>query len=265
MKNLLTGLFAKAILILVVVVFLIQPPISAQTLNDFLEKIFIDADGNAQVSWKFSLIKSGKDIMLLPWNFSSDKVEQSNFFISQNEKTIKLKVDSSSKSIVEIVTSEGTKFVRVDISVFNDSDKIEIKFNKQKFYDLKNTEVEEFGNYTLKKRFVNTTPTKLKNFSSEIIVPAGFVITSVEETIPKQASDDPVSPFALNRTKNQNSVIIKSPGLKLGDNVFIKFRFKEDAKSPVLLIFLSIVAVLYLVYFRDVLKPANGKSETGNK
>lgn len=230
---------------------------SAQVLQDFSEKIYLNTNGNTDIIWEFIIQKNHKDRILLPWSFPESYFNKINFNVYCCSGQIKNESDDSlnNKTLtVALKKIEGTIFLELNSIGIKDSSKLEIKFTLPEYFVIKNEQVEEFGNYTFKKKFVNTTPTQIKNFSSEIILPSGYVITSVLETIPKQASEDPVSPFQISRTNELNSVIIKTPILKLGDNTFIKFRFKSDAKSPLLMILLVIVGGFYLIYFRDIIK-----------
>jgi hypothetical protein len=43
--------------------------------------------------------------------------------------------------------------------------------------------------------------------------------------------------------------------VKLGENLFIKFRFKENNRSLLLGLLLGAVAIGYLIIFRDLRKP----------
>ncbi len=235
--------------------------INAEVLNGFNEQIFMSVDGVANVIWQFRLDAPAKNELHLPWNFSLKNTERIKFdLFVDSKKNVKI-YDSSGEYIapVKLISISGTNFISVNSNYLKNYKTFEIRFTIDNFFNIDSTEVEDFGNYTFKKKYVNTTSNQLKDFKSEIFLPEGFVITSVEETIPKQGKDDPVSPFEISRNKNLNSVWIKSPVLKLGDQIFVKFRFKKETKSPVLFIILSLISLGYLYYFRDLIKPVNEK------
>lgn len=256
----------RIILLIFIVSFTVSDITSAQTLKEFSQKISMWADGKANVELNFIIVKENKDKILVPWSFTKPDSAGVSFNVFLNHKQLKSLKDSSGNKYypVEFITMEGTDFLELNVSSFDDFDTITIKFTVSDFFNIKKTKIESFGNYTLKNKFVNTTSTLLKDFSSEIILPQGYDITSVDESIPKQENNDPISPYSISRKGELNSVILKSSGLKLGDNTFIKFRFKQEKKSPFILIILSVTGILYLLFFRDLIRPISTNKENAN-
>ncbi|HMN47539.1 MAG TPA: hypothetical protein PKD67_00220 [Ignavibacteriaceae bacterium] len=257
MKSFIKKILSNNFFYLILIILSCSNLTSAQVLQNFSEKIYLSTNGNTDVNWKFIIQKNHKDRILLPWSFPESYFDKINFnvYCCNGQKINEINDSLNNMTLTASLKKiEGTVFLELNSIGIKDSSKLEIKFTLPEYFVIKNEQVEEFGNYTFKKKFVNTTSTQIKNFSSEIILPSGYVITSVLETIPKQASEDPVSPFQISRTNELNSVIIKTPILKLGDNTFIKFRFKSESKSPILMILFVIVGGFYLIYFRDIIK-----------
>ena len=127
-----------------------------------------------------------------------------------------------------------------------------VTFPIQQFFDLRKEKIIDFGNYIIKKRYINTSIALIDSFSSELVLPAGFVVTSVDETIPKQTEESSISPFVVQKNDGRNSVVVRTVKMKLGEHAFVKMQAKSGAKSPVLLIVLSLIAMLYVVAFRDL-------------
>ncbi len=234
-------------------------------VRSFSESIAIGEDGNATVSWKITAGSDSVRTLFLPWNFPAGHPLQDSLRVSVPEGTT-----DDSASIVLLPTAvftqrEGVRCVRVHSDNAFPSGSFEIGFNIPGFFQPGRETAGEFGNHVMKRKFLNTTLSEIGEFSSEIVLPPGFVVTSIEETIPKQTEDNPVSPYRLGRTDGRNRIVLTATGMKVGDQTFIRMRVKADAKSPLLLIGLSCIAIAYLVLFRDLITGGNGNAEKPTK
>ncbi len=211
----------------------------SQTAEYLNEKIIFEENGDAEITIDFALDKKMVNFLLLPYNF-----KQLPLNINDNNKNISYKV----------VTIEGNKFIKVTSVDSLPFSKGKVIFNLRDFFVLKNEKITDFGNYTFKYRFINTKFAKINSYMLEILLPLNFNITSVDESIPKQSEDTPKSPFEISRESNRNKVILTSKDVKLGENAFVKFRFKSENKSPIVFILFALAGVLYLVFFTDIVK-----------
>ncbi|MBP1655935.1 MAG: hypothetical protein H6Q31_536 [Bacteroidetes bacterium] len=111
-----------------------------------------------------------------------------------------------------------------------------------------------FGNVTVEHTFRNTTSRRIDRYRGDVILPEGYVVTSVVSSIPEQTEKDPVAPYEILEDSGRSGVSIRTAKLGLGDGALITFRCKPAAKSPILLVALILAGTLYLMFFRDVLK-----------
>jgi len=210
----------------------------AQVVNEFDEKIFFENNGKAKVVWNITFQSSLNQEIFLPYNFNEIK---------------DVKIESENCEAKLIVKGEN-KFIAIR-NVSSSNIKLNLYLNK--FIVL--SESEEFGNYVIKYRFINTTFDKINKFNSYLVLPIGFVVSTVDETIPKQSEDNPVFPFQIGKIENRNSVQLLNSNMKLGDQAFIKLQIKHEKKSPVVFIIFSLFAIGYLYLFRDLISKNQNK------
>ena len=119
----------------------------------------------------------------------------------------------------------------------------------------------EFGNRTVVLSFRNTTTRQISQYTGALVLPPGFAVTSVVSSEPAQTEKEPAAPFTIFETDDRSGISIHKAGLGLSDVARVTFRCKPAERSPLLLICCSLVGVLYLIFFRNVLKDnGNGSS-----
>jgi hypothetical protein len=119
----------------------------------------------------------------------------------------------------------------------------------------------EFGNRTVVLSFRNSTTRRITLYTGAIVLPAGLTVTSVVSSEPAQTEKEPAAPFTIFESGDRSGISIHKAGLGLSDGAQVTFRCKPAQRSPVLLICCSVVGVLYLIFFRNVLKDnGNGSS-----
>lgn len=251
--------YLSGTLYMATVVLLIMLNFSFATKIDSLTEIFkLDQTGKASVTWLLEIRQNFSRELLLPWNFLAEPDLSVEFRIVVSSSG-GLKDDLTSNSNLEnttpafLIEKEGVRFVKI---ILPDTLPVvmKIQFEIPEFYNFQKEKKSDFGNYSFKKRYSNTSISEIKSFSSEIVFPAGFDITTINETIPQQSEDDPVTPYQISRREGKNCVILKSDGLKLGEDVFIKLQIKSSQKSPYLWIGIVLIGMMYLIYFRDLVK-----------
>jgi hypothetical protein len=219
--------------------------LNAQEIKRFNERIFTNADGTASVEWK---IEPGEAKFLeLPFGFKKN----SPFICcgTPDDKII-------------IAEKNNVRYLEIGEEELKGKKEITLRFGISDFMNFNGAEKKEFGNISFKNRFVNTSANRIKEFKSEIILPEGYVVTSVDETTPKVSSSKPDSPFEVISVNNRHGVAIKNSNMKIGDNAAITFKAKKESKSPVFLAVMLLAGAAYLFFYRDVLKaPVNGMAK----
>ena len=112
-----------------------------------------------------------------------------------------------------------------------------------------------FGNRTLTYRFVNSTPTAYGTLSNAVILPDGFVVTSVEDSEPSASDSSTTTPFAVISREGRHGVVIADKDVGLGDATSVTVRFKQRRISPAVPVALAVLSAFYLLRFRDLTRP----------
>ncbi len=116
---------------------------------------------------------------------------------------------------------------------------------------------EAFGNRRVAHRLVQTQPLEIDRYRLRVILPEGFRVNEVLETTPpfnpKKASE---LPFELGEQDGRATAELVAHDLVLGDRVGLELEAKSSKRSSSLLIAGLVVCVLYLFFFRDVLRPS---------
>lgn len=252
----------KLILLLIILSsFLFCISIFAQKPNTYSEKIMMKENGSANIVWKFTVEENTSNELLFPWNFSVKNLANIKFSLYKIGKS-KTNTDSLIQFSVaynpSIVDRDGIKFLSLKIDQTEPNKVWQIEFSLKDFKDFPDNNTEEYGNYSVKYRYINTSFSQIKNFESTLVLPAGYIIVSVDETIPKQTEDNPVSPYQLGVVDAQNSFTLKLQNMKLGEHAFVKMNVKREAKSFLVLFAFGAAGFLYLFFFRDLVTQKNG-------
>lgn len=109
-----------------------------------------------------------------------------------------------------------------------------------------------FGNRTMTHRFLNTTPADFVTVTSEIVLPDGFVVTSIDDSEPPAAESSTTAPFTVVSRDGRHAISITANNVGLGGTISVTFRFKERRVSPLIPVALLVTAAAYLFGFRTL-------------
>lgn len=101
---------------------------------------------------------------------------------------------------------------------------------------------------------VNRTPHTIHEFSGEVVLPEGFIVQRILDSTPGVKSRDPEPPYRVHKMENRHAIRISKEEADMGDRLMMKLQLKRSDKSWILIGFLLGLAILYLAFFRDVLK-----------
>jgi hypothetical protein len=117
-----------------------------------------------------------------------------------------------------------------------------------------------FGNRPLRYRFVNVSFAVIERFAATIVLPEGQVFNAVSRFVPEPEKEGMVAPFAIARAGGRIVGRITLARLGLGQEVALACTFRSARKSKLTLVFLALLALAYLVFFRDILRK-RGKAD----
>lgn len=235
-------------------ILLLGAPSEAVEIASLAEKITVDPSGAAQVEMTVKVAKAEPGTFLIP---SSFKTADS------------LKLDGLPDATVALVEKEGIRaFAITAKEAPSEKQAIKLSFVAPGFYDWKGEKVADFGNRSMQYRFMNTLPAKVQSYKLDLILPAGFVVNTVDDSQPKLTSKSPAPPYQIIRNGDQYGITIKASKLGVGDYSMVRIRFKDGSKSMAFLFASLALGGFYLVAFRDTVRPPDSspaKPEDGNK
>jgi len=211
------------------------------SIGTYHEKIVIDESGSARVT--LSLILEGCTApQRIPLEYS--------IFIDFINRTAALyEVDTARVGATRFLVVRGCRASR---------DTVEVEFTVPHYFDRTKLKKEAHGNYRLSRRFVQTAESEIASFERTIVLPKGFVVSSVDESIPQYTEKDSKSPFTISKIADRHALTLRAKNMKLGDVAMVSMRVKEEGKSAVLFGILMLAGLFHLIFFRDVLKEQPG-------
>lgn len=115
-----------------------------------------------------------------------------------------------------------------------------------------------FGNRTMTHRLLNSTPAVFANVTSQVVLPSGFVVTSVEDSDPPSAESSTTPPFSIVALDGRHAVRVSASNVGLGQATSVTFRFKERRVPPLIPVALFVLSAAYLFGFRNLTKQSDG-------
>lgn len=115
-----------------------------------------------------------------------------------------------------------------------------------------------FGNRTMTHRLLNSTTAVFTTLKSQVVLPEGFVITSVEDSDPPQTESSTTPPFSIDFHEGRHAVGVSAGNVGLGQATSVTFRFKERSMTPLIPLALVALAAAYLFGFRSLTKESDG-------
>ncbi len=110
------------------------------------------------------------------------------------------------------------------------------------------------GQRRLAFRFLNGGPLPVADYGLKVLLPAGQMVHSVVEKTPKGKGGNGAQ-LSFIKEDERHGLALTAAKLQFGDAAGVQMIAAEDKKSPVLIILLGVIAVMYMVVFRDIVRP----------
>lgn len=115
----------------------------------------------------------------------------------------------------------------------------------------------EFGVHALARSWVNTSRFVMEDFRLGLVLPPGLLVDAVGATTPAyNANRSPQPPYTVGRDGDRGTCEMRAAALAPSGRVALALEARPARRGPVPLIAGLVLAILYLVFFRDVLKPS---------
>ncbi len=222
-----------------------EPPLQAVRIALYEEEVSLDRSGDAIVTTRIQLTGEAPASLLLPFSY---------------EVAEDLSVRPRQRVTVAAVEIAGTKALELRCPQ-GSLRSLTVRYTLPRRYDW-SAPPEAFGNRRVGHELVQTQHLKIDRYQLRMILPQGFRVNEVLRTTPpfnpKKASE---LPFELGEKDGRATVELAVSGLALGDRVGLELEAKSARRSASVWIAGLLVSLLYLIFFRDVLRPsAEGKA-----
>lgn len=150
-------------------------------------------------------------------------------------------------------TRDGISEFALDFSgVKEPPRKVRYSYTVAGLLDWGKAKPKNFGNISMGRRIVNTTRTPIKYYEMKILLPGGYALSSVRDSVPELEDNETVPPYEAAGEPGFSGVKIHAENMNTGESCSILFLFKADGRSWWLFGLLCGVAGLYLFFFRDL-------------
>lgn len=106
---------------------------------------------------------------------------------------------------------------------------------------------------TLNFRFLNSSQVPVSGYSLKLLLPEGNVVRTVAEKTPKGKGGQGAQVRYISEEQRQG-LVLNAKNINFGDTASIRLIAVPEEKSPVLIILLGVIAIIYMVGFRDIVK-----------
>jgi hypothetical protein len=156
---------------------------------------------------------------------------------------------------------QGTLFLVVEIPRSPDGPRtIGLSYTVKDYFEPGGSAA-AFGGRDLAYRFVNVNFEGIETFSAQLKLPRGWVFHDIGRFLPKPRKTGAAPPYKLARDGDRRTITLSLSRLGLGDEVALDCTFRSQGRSWAVALFLILVALAYLFFFRDILK--NGRKPSG--
>lgn len=155
----------------------------------------------------------------------------------------------------EVVTADGSTYCELSSVDGGTLPDLTITWRTNQYDDWRVKGAGQFGAISLGYRYLNTAGVIISSFTGEVILPAGYIVQAIKKTVPAEREDSSRPPYRVAKNDGHHSLFIERPEMKIGDEASLAFTARREEQPILLFLIFAIIAILYLVFFKDVLRP----------
>ena len=218
------------------------------TLDYFREQITVGPDGNASVEVLAVLVKGGSGDLLLPFAF-----EDGYDFAILSGPAIFAGDNLGKRQPIRDVL--GYKMLNLLLSPdAGAGDTLVVSAQVPGWFDRKKSR-QEYGEFSMGRQYINTSQLVFRNFELGLNLPASMLVHSVTKVIPAyDPKKSPEPPYSIGKTQDRGWATLRLDNLPPAGTCRLDLHIRPAKRGPIPLVAGLIAAILYLVFFRDVLK-----------
>ena len=225
-----------AILLVVVLLLLaavLAGPAAGATVAGYREEIRLAANGSAAVRLRVDVSGNAGEEVRLP--FGHAKADLAT--LKAGGAAVRVETIDGGLPVLVATLSSGTGPVEVDVSV-------------PSFLDWKKEKA--FRNRTFAHELVNATTLSCGRYEGTYLLPPGYRVNTVVETVPEDGETSATRPYEVVRVDGRDGLKLTEPSLDPARRVAAKVRFKPAAPLPLFAPIVVAVAGAWLFLFRDL-------------
>lgn len=209
-----------------------------ETLPRYAETVWMNADGSAHVDVDADLPAGTSSPVRLPLAFA---------------EIAGLTVSGVDRASVAVVSEAGQRYLSIAFpAALATPMTVRLSGDVPRFFAALTSPPKAFGNRTLTYRFLNSTASVFRRVDNQVVLPAGYVVQSVEDSEPAATESSTAPPYIVMIREGRQAVRIAVDNVRLGDAASVTFRFKERAISALVPLALLAISIAYLVGFRSL-------------
>nr|MEE4267871.1 hypothetical protein [Candidatus Krumholzibacteria bacterium] len=218
------------------------------TLALLSERITIGSDGNAGVEVVAVLGKGGSGDLLLPFAFEAGQ----DFAILSGPVVFSRDAAGAPRPVREVLGHRMLNLATTSLSAAGDT--VVVSASVPGWFNQKEAR-EEYGEFSLGHQYLNTSRFLIKKFTLELELPPGMLVHTVTKVVPGyDPKKSPEPPYQIGRSENAGWATLHQENLAPAGGCRLDMHIRPARRGPVPLIAGVVLALLYLVFFRDVLK-----------
>jgi hypothetical protein len=223
-------------------------PAVPDTLEYLGEKLTIGPDGNANVEIMAVLAKGGSGDLLLPLAFE----ETQDITILSGPISFGLDSTGSVQPVREVLG-----YIMLNLQVDSSAipgDTLIVSARVPGWFDRKEA-AEEYGEFRMTRNYVNTSVLVFRDFRLGLDLPEGMLVHSVINVVPDfNPKASPQPPYEIGRMGDRGWATLHQVNLAPAQSCMLDLHVRPARRGVIPLFTGLAAAILYLAFFRDVLK-----------
>ncbi|MEN6485885.1 MAG: hypothetical protein ABFD98_13495 [Syntrophobacteraceae bacterium] len=215
------------------------------SISSLSEKILIAKDGSARVQSRVDVADlKGAQALELPMNFKKPGDIAAYCMNSGQKRQVQCSLtEKGSASYLVLNTADLDKSA---MPIF-------VEFNVPVFMKWSDAGPKQHDLYEGKHSFDNLSAHLIEKYNMELVLPEGWAFHKVLKSEPAVDKNSPKMPYRFFLNDKLSHLALDGKDMKFGRSANVKYSFKAVSKSPVTLVVVTIVGILYLIFFRDLL------------
>lgn len=219
------------------------------TLLGYEEKVIVGSDGNAQVEITVIVGRRGLSDLLLPFDFD----DTTNFSILSGPASLPSDDSGLPQPTVTIL---GRTMLHLKLAeTVAQGDTIRVAASAPGWFSAEDSS-QPYGEFLMDRHLVNTSIYVLRDVRMSVVLPEGMLVHSIEKVVPAYSpKKNPQPPFKVARLGNRGMATLTVALMDPAEAIRLSVNVRPARRGLIPLFGGIAIACLYLIFFRDVLKP----------